>query len=86
MDIRLIGTDADYTEALAEIERLWRAPPGSPEEAKLELFAIPLESLIDPAGRSKKTGGSRTGRRGRPARLRALAGASKATRGSRKSA
>ncbi len=40
MDIRLIGTDADYNEALAEIERLWDAEPGSPEEAKLELLAM----------------------------------------------
>jgi HTH-type transcriptional regulator/antitoxin HigA len=40
MDIRLIGTDADYKEALAEIERLWGAEQGSPDEAKLELLAM----------------------------------------------
>ena len=40
MDIRLIGTDADYNEALAEIERLWGAEQGSADEAKLELLAM----------------------------------------------
>jgi HTH-type transcriptional regulator / antitoxin HigA len=40
MDIRLIGTDADHKEALAEIERLWGAEQGSADEAKLELLAI----------------------------------------------
>jgi HTH-type transcriptional regulator/antitoxin HigA len=40
MHIRLIGTKADHAEALAEIERLWDAKPGSPEEAKLELLAM----------------------------------------------
>jgi HTH-type transcriptional regulator/antitoxin HigA len=40
MDIRLIGTIADYNEALAEIERLWGAEQGSADEAKLELLAM----------------------------------------------
>jgi len=40
MDIRLIATDADYKEALAEVERLWGAAPGTPEEGKLELLAM----------------------------------------------
>jgi HTH-type transcriptional regulator/antitoxin HigA len=40
MDIRLIRTDADHKEALAEIERLWDAKPGTPEEGKLELLAM----------------------------------------------
>ncbi len=40
MDIRLIGTVADYKEALAEIDRLWDAESGSPDEAKLELLAM----------------------------------------------
>jgi HTH-type transcriptional regulator / antitoxin HigA len=44
MDIRLIGTDADYKEALAEIKRLWEAKPGTPEEAKLELLAMLVHS------------------------------------------
>jgi HTH-type transcriptional regulator/antitoxin HigA len=40
MDIRLIRTDADYAEALAEIDRLWDAEAGSTDEAKLELLAM----------------------------------------------
>lgn len=44
MDIRLIATDADYKEALAEVERLWGAAPGSPAEGKLELLAMLVES------------------------------------------
>ena len=38
--IRLIATDDDYKEALAEVERLWGAAPGTPEEGKLELLAM----------------------------------------------
>jgi len=40
MEIRLIGTDADYKEALTEIDRLWDAQPGTPDEARLELLAM----------------------------------------------
>ncbi|HVH45449.1 MAG TPA: transcriptional regulator [Labilithrix sp.] len=40
MDIRLIRTDSDYEEALAEIQRLWEAKPGTSDEAKLELLAM----------------------------------------------
>ncbi len=40
MDIRLIATDDDYKEALAEVERLWGAAPGTPDEGKLELLAM----------------------------------------------
>ena len=40
MDIRPIRTDADYKEAVAEIERLWDAEPGTAEEAKVELLAM----------------------------------------------
>jgi HTH-type transcriptional regulator/antitoxin HigA len=40
MDIRLIATEADYNEAVAEIDRLWDAEPGSAEEAKLELLSM----------------------------------------------
>jgi HTH-type transcriptional regulator/antitoxin HigA len=38
MNIRLLSTDEDYQEALAEIERLWDAEP--PDEAQLELLAM----------------------------------------------
>lgn len=40
MDIRIIVTETDYKEALAEIDRLWGAVAGSPEEARLELLAM----------------------------------------------
>jgi HTH-type transcriptional regulator/antitoxin HigA len=40
MDIRIITTEADYEEALAEIDRLWNARPHSPEEARRELLAM----------------------------------------------
>jgi len=40
MDIRLLSTDEDYQEALAEIERLWDVESGTPGEAKLELLAM----------------------------------------------
>lgn len=62
MEIRLIGTDADYNEALAEIDRLWGAEPGSPDEAKLELLAMLVHNYersrrplphLDPVGAIK---------------------------------
>jgi len=40
MDIRLIGTQEDYNEALAEIARLWDAEGDSRDEGKLELLAM----------------------------------------------
>lgn len=40
MKIRLISTEADYEEALAEIRRLWRAEPGGPQADTLELLAM----------------------------------------------
>jgi HTH-type transcriptional regulator/antitoxin HigA len=40
MDIRLIGTDAEYEEALAEIKRLFGAKSGTPEASRLELLAM----------------------------------------------
>ncbi len=51
MDIRLIATNADYREALAEVERLWGAAPGTPEEGKLELLAMLVQNYersVDP--------------------------------------
>jgi HTH-type transcriptional regulator / antitoxin HigA len=44
MDIRLIATDADYKEAIAEVEGLWGAAPGTPEEGKLELLAMLVQN------------------------------------------
>jgi len=40
MDIRLIGTEADYEQALVEIKRLWGAPPGTAERDRLEILAM----------------------------------------------
>jgi len=40
VDIRLIATDADYEEAIAEIKRLWASEAGSPDRGKLELLAM----------------------------------------------
>ena len=42
MNIRPIKTDADHDEALAEVRRLWNAPPGSPDADKLEVLAMLL--------------------------------------------
>jgi HTH-type transcriptional regulator/antitoxin HigA len=43
MDIRPIRSDEDHAEALAEIDRLWGADPGTPEGARLEI----LFTLVD---------------------------------------
>ena len=40
MDIKLIASEAEHKEALAEIERLWDAKPNTPDEARLELLAM----------------------------------------------
>lgn len=47
MDIRPIRTDADHTEALREIERLWNAPEGSPEGDKLDVLATLVSDYED---------------------------------------
>ena len=44
MDIRPIKTEADYQAALAEIERLFDAPPGTPEGDRLEVLATLVEA------------------------------------------
>jgi len=43
MDIKPIHTKADHKAALAEIERLWDAKPGTPEFDKFEVLA----TLVD---------------------------------------
>jgi len=43
MDIQPIRDEGDYREALAEIERLWDAPAGSPEADKLDVLATLVE-------------------------------------------
>jgi len=43
MDIKPIRTEADHKAALAEIERLWDAKPGTPEGDHFEVLA----TLVD---------------------------------------
>jgi HTH-type transcriptional regulator/antitoxin HigA len=47
MDIRPIRTDEDHTAALAEVERLWGAAPGSPEGDKLDVLTTLVEAYED---------------------------------------
>lgn len=42
-DIRPIRNDGDHTAAMAEIQRLWGAPVGSPEGHRLDVLA----TLVD---------------------------------------
>ena len=42
-DLKPIRSDADYEQALAEAERLWGAPAGTPDGDRLDILA----SLID---------------------------------------
>ena len=43
MTIRPIRNEADYDEALAEIDRLMEAAPGTPESDKLEILVTLVE-------------------------------------------
>ena len=43
MEIRPIVTDKDHADALREIERLWGAEPGSPEDARLDALVTLVE-------------------------------------------
>ncbi len=44
MELKPIRTEADHAEALADIERLWDAPEGSPEADRLEVLAMLVEA------------------------------------------
>jgi HTH-type transcriptional regulator/antitoxin HigA len=44
MELRPIVTEVDHTEALREIDRLWNAPEGSPEDAKLDALVTLVET------------------------------------------
>jgi HTH-type transcriptional regulator/antitoxin HigA len=44
MEIRPIRTEADYRAALAEVERLWEAEPGTPEGDRVEVLATLIEA------------------------------------------
>lgn len=43
MELKPIRTEAAYRNALAELDRLWEAPEGSPESDRLEILAILVE-------------------------------------------
>ena len=38
-DLKPIRSEADYEEALAEAERLWGAPAGTPDGDRLDILA-----------------------------------------------
>lgn len=44
MDIRPIKTEADHEAALAEVERLWGAVPGSPAADRLDVLVTLVEA------------------------------------------
>lgn len=56
MEIKPIRTETDHLAALAEIERLWDAPDGTPEADRLEVLATLVDAYeqkhhpIDPPG------------------------------------
>lgn len=43
MKPRVLKTEADYTRALAKVDRLMDAKPGSPQEEELELWSLLVE-------------------------------------------
>ena len=45
MDLRPIRDDKDYESALAEIERLFDAQPGTPQGDRLEILSILVEFM-----------------------------------------
>ena len=47
MNIRPIHTDADHETALARIEALWDAQPGTPEHDEIEVLAILVSAYED---------------------------------------
>lgn len=44
MEIKPIRTDEDHEAALREIQQLWNAPEGSPEEDRLNVLATLVEA------------------------------------------
>lgn len=44
MDVKPIKSEADYRRALAEVERLWDAEPGSPEGDYAEVLSTLVEA------------------------------------------
>ncbi len=44
MDIKPVRTSKDHRSALAEVERLWEAKPGTPEHDRLEVLVTLIEA------------------------------------------
>jgi HTH-type transcriptional regulator / antitoxin HigA len=44
MDIKPVRTSKDHRAALAEVERLWEAKPGTPEHDRLEVLVTLIEA------------------------------------------
>ncbi|MCL2645208.1 MAG: hypothetical protein FWD51_07095 [Betaproteobacteria bacterium] len=44
MNIRPIHTETDYNAALARVDVLWDATPGSPESEELEVLAVLIDN------------------------------------------
>ena len=44
MDIKPVRTSKDHRAALAEVERLWEAKPGTPEHDRLEVIVTLIEA------------------------------------------
>lgn len=47
MNIRPIRTSADHDDALARIEALWNAQPGTPEHDELEVLSVLVSAYED---------------------------------------
>lgn len=45
MDIKPVRTSKDHRAALAEVERLWEAKPGTPEHDRLEVLVTLIEAF-----------------------------------------
>jgi HTH-type transcriptional regulator/antitoxin HigA len=53
MDIKPIRNEADYQEAIAELDRLWGAEPNTPQGDKLDVLVTLIEAYemeTDPIG------------------------------------
>lgn len=46
-EIKPICTEADHAAALAEVERLWNAPPDTPESDRLDVLATLIAAYED---------------------------------------
>jgi len=44
MDVKPIRTEQDYDDALARIEEIWDAEPGTPESDELDVLSILVEA------------------------------------------